>query len=73
MSNATGMSGLFPRLPLPDVVACLPDAGDGLASALADLARDPSVTRCDEVMARLQSSGHAVQRLRRLLAEGEQS
>ena len=71
MNDQAGMVGLFPRFDSQTILSQLVDAGDGLAAALADLALDPTVRRADEVIARLQSAGHAVARLRRMLAEGE--
>jgi len=48
----------------------LPDMGQSLAAALCELARDPTGPRCDEMIHRLQSAGHAVSRLRaQLVAE----
>jgi hypothetical protein len=51
------------------LAATLPDIGDILSAALADLAREPDLTKCDRMAAQLRSAQHAVERLRVALAE----
>ncbi len=74
MSTQRHDSELAERLHSPSSASMtkyLPDMGQALAAACTDLSRDPTIARCDEMLHRLQSAGHAVSRLRwALAAEG---
>lgn len=45
----------------------LPDAGDGLAAQMADLARDATPERCDRLLINLRGAQSTVLRLREAL------
>jgi hypothetical protein len=56
----------------PDISAMrarLPDLGESLHNAAIDLARDCTVERCDEMLARLKGAETSVAHLRRSLAQ----
>lgn len=45
----------------------LPDAGDGLAAQMADLARDATPERCERLLINLRGAQSTVMRLREAL------
>lgn len=60
---------------MPDLEAMrvhLPDLGQSLATAAAELARDLTAERCDLMLDRLQVASNTVRAIRRALAEGNQ-
>ena len=65
------MNRVHKRVPAPllAVTAHLAAMGDGLATACAELAQEPSIKGCDQLVHKLKGASQAVSQFRRALIE----